>query len=110
MSKTKPEFYIINHTDAPSERMIAQRVSETRSQYIHPDLRDWHKKNGLLQITGESTPVENFGVKIEVYGRRCSFCAKHSKSDAKYSDGTTRRWQGTNFFILDLLEPPEGLA
>lgn len=86
------KLFIVNETDRPYERHIAEQRSDGLLYYLHPDLKDWKG------MTAErATPLEDFSVYCKVtdgilHGHR------EGESRAEYSTGEHRPWQGSDTF------------
>jgi len=98
-------FYIVNSTDRPNAKHVAQIInSNGEAEYLHPSLRNWHKKkeNGRLKITHQSTPIQAFGIIYTSQEENMMTFKKVNKSHAHYKDGKIRRWQGEEEFTLEI--------
>ena len=81
----KNKYYIVNDTDRPDQRHVAQ-LTEDGLVYLHPGLSDWQ----TMSMRSESTPVEDFGFRITEDGDHVRF-ELAGLSAAKYRDGKIRQ-------------------
>jgi len=96
------EFYIVNDFDRPYQKHVCQRMNRKgQLEYISPELRNWHRKNGRMMINDESTLIQKFGFDVEVREGKAKFI-KTRQSVAKYRDGKRREWQGEYEFSLEV--------
>lgn len=96
-----PEFYILNNIDKPEPRHVAQSISKTELVYIHEELRNWESRYGAFNFREETTNMQDFGFDIEIIDDMAVF-VKVKSSEAKYTDGGNRHWQGEYNFVLRL--------
>lgn len=92
----KNRFFIVNDFDRPSEELIAERRGEF-FYYVHPE----HTKYGKMK-SPMATPVEDFGVEIEVSEDGHLSGKLLHRSVATYPDGHPRRWQGRDTFNFQM--------
>lgn len=92
------KFVILNHFDKPYERHVCQVLDNGDVFYIHRSLRYWEK----MGLQKESTPLEAFGFTwdIEDTGLITFIRPADFVTQARYSDGKPRLWQGEDFFQL----------
>lgn len=98
-------LFIVNRTDRPCERLIAEQVGD-RLYYINPELREQWKDRPMSM--DDATPVEDFGV---ICDAKAGILAGVKHPDiipsAKYSDGRPRKWQGSSMFTFKYPGPSE---
>lgn len=88
------EFFIVNSFDRPCEDMIAFKQPDGRLAYAvdTPRLRGYDGMDAR-----HATPLEAFGLEVRIQnGRLVGRIAR--ESTARYSDGSTRPWQGSREF------------
>lgn len=95
----RPLLFIVNVYDRPSELFIAERRKDGKYYYVHPDLRREKRYWGMEPEN--PTPLERFGIEVEIkdgnlHGK------KVAKSEAEYTDGRRRLWQGSPEFSFSL--------
>ena len=92
-------FRIVNDADRPSESFIAELREDEKLYYISAGLRDQKAFWGMN--ADQSTPVEDFGIRLEIRNGAL-FGEAVASSKAKYRDGRVRRWQGRQHFYIPL--------
>lgn len=89
-------FYIVNCFDRPEERLLAEKRSDGKFYYIHPDMRDDKQYWGMNP--DNPTAVEAFGLMVDVKAGVLVGASDGSLVSAVYEDGRPRKWQGSTFF------------
>lgn len=97
MDEVNYKFVIINETDRPYGRHVAQVLSDGTARYLHHELRDWPAMG-----TDAATDIRAFSFHYEIRGNLVYFYRKSCDSVATYEDGTLRNWQGEASFSLSL--------
>lgn len=92
-------LFVVNVYDRPSEKFIAEKRADGKFYYVHPDLMNDRYYWGM---TPENpTPLEQFGIATEIReGQLHGWKVKHS--EAIYTDGRRRLWQGEPEFSFPL--------
>ena len=90
------KYYIVNDFDCPEERLIAEKRGDSLF-YIDAGLIN----HGPMSM-GRATLVTDFGITLHeedgyLIGERVAEIGV-----AKYANGDTRRWQGSDTFKVDL--------
>ena len=94
-------FWIVNDTDRPCERHLAERGTDGKFYYVHPTLRDEKAYHGMTPA--DPTPVEAFGLRVDVKeGKLMGMMDASVERCATYQDGRPRRWQGSREFSFTL--------
>ncbi len=89
-------FYIVNNHDRPCKRLLCI-INRAKLEYLDP-----HYKSYRAMGLEKATRLEDFGFQIDRITDSLFECTRTSEGTATYSDGTPRRWQGSNTFQLDL--------
>ena len=90
------EFFIVNKFDRPCEDLIAFKQPDGRLAYA-VDLPRLSGCDGM--DARRATPLEDFGLDIDIQnGWLIGRVVR--ESTARYSDGSTRPWQGSHEFSI----------
>lgn len=99
----KSRFVIINETDAPCTRNLAEWIEGVGYCYMYRAVDKYMKEFDGMTPTSP-TPIEKFGFNVEIWNNFAVF-TRIAESLASYSDGVNRKWQdpkgkiGTSFQI-----------
>jgi hypothetical protein len=101
----KTSYYIVNEFDRPYERLIAAMGADGKLYYIsRVDDPSLMRFDGMT--AERATPLEDFGIRIEedtpVQGKVTFTLVAESK--ALYRDGSPRRWQGSSWAVITMLD------
>lgn len=96
------KYYIVNYMDRPHADLVAGEI-DGKLYYLMRDIKEEKKHfDGMLVSQNQVTNVEEFGLKV-TEGKHCVHFEAQRASQAKYSSGETRDWQGDWEFILPRL-------
>lgn len=102
MDTYKGRFFIVNRTDRPCERLVAELGGDGMLHYIHPDTVGRSDRQPL--VPDEAIPLEDFGISVH-FEMGMLFGEKSSESTATYHNGEARPWQGTSSFFFKYTKP-----
>lgn len=91
-------LFIVNDFDQPSEKFIAE-FRKGKLYYIHPELAPIKQYWGMS--SKNATPLSDFGISFKIING-ILIGRKTSNSIACYSDGRSRKWQGSSRFAFQI--------
>ena len=91
-------YRIVNTFDRPCEELIAELRDDGKLYYVNPKFAGRAAFLGML--ADESTPVEDFGLTLTMYGDGLLRGKAVRASVATYDDGRPRMWQGAQSFCF----------
>ena len=100
----KSRFFVANSFDKPDAKFITELAPDGFLYYIHPELREKWKNQGLT-LHSEATPLEDFGMEVTIKDG-VFYCHFENESKAKYPDGKPRFWQGETPIAFRYPGPP----
>lgn len=91
------KYFIINTVDRPYERLITEKKEDGKFYYVSEELADRYAE-GFIG-SDSTTDLETFGFMIEEDEGEIRF-RQVKNSEAMYSDGEPRSWQGAREFTI----------